>query len=140
MATEHTGEEAHFARELASLEKLVSFVQNFVVQHELGPEVEYTLNLVAEELFTNMVKYSPDGDARIQMRLAIATNRVVLTLMDSGVEPFDPRSTQPRDFDKPDAERRPGGLGVHLVKELVDEFQYDYRDGCSTITVAKRLE
>jgi serine/threonine-protein kinase RsbW len=55
------------------------------------------------------------------------------------VQPFDPRSTQPRDFEKPSTERRPGGLGVHLVKELVDEFQYDYRDGRSTITVAKRL-
>jgi serine/threonine-protein kinase RsbW len=140
MANENTTEDAHFLRDLASLEKLFAFVQNFTAQNQLGPELEYTLNLVAEELFTNMVKYSPHGDAQIQMRLAIATNRVVLTLVDSGVEPFDPRSTQPRDFDKPAAERRPGGLGVHLVKELVDEFQYDYRDGCSTITVAKRLE
>jgi anti-sigma regulatory factor (Ser/Thr protein kinase) len=140
MADEHSNEEAQFLRDLGSLDGLFSFVQNFTARNKLGPELEYTLNLVAEELFTNMVKYSPDGDAQIQMRLAISTGRVVLTLVDSGVEPFDPRSTQPRDIDRPTSERRPGGLGVHLVKELVDEFQYDYRDGCSTITVAKRLE
>jgi anti-sigma regulatory factor (Ser/Thr protein kinase) len=63
-----------------------------------------------------------------------------MVFVERGVERFDPTTQQPRDFDQPARLRRPGGLGVHLVKTYMDEFNYEHVDGQSTITVSKRLD
>ena len=131
--------ERSFKRDVDELPAIVGFIEELVHGQKLTEEIAYTLNLVAEELFTNMVKYSPKGDRHIVVKLRLTAEQITMSLIDSGVLRFDPRETTPRDLDKAPQERRPGGLGVHLVKELVDEFHYDYVDGSSIITIIKRL-
>jgi serine/threonine-protein kinase RsbW len=104
-----------------------------------GEDVEYGLQLVAEELFTNMVKYSPQGEPFITIELSGDHSEVRMVFQERGVLPFDPTTTQPRDFDKQAAQRRPGGLGVHLVRTYMDDFRYEHKDGESTTTVSKKL-
>jgi serine/threonine-protein kinase RsbW len=67
------------------------------------------------------------------------TTRVKLVLEERGVRPFDPTNIPARDIDKPASERRPGGLGVHLVRTLMDDFRYRHHDGVTTITVSRKL-
>jgi serine/threonine-protein kinase RsbW len=98
------------------------------------------LDLIVEELFTNLVKYG--GNAREEIRIALdrEPGRLVIVLQDFDSERFDLTQTKPVDIDAPLRERRPGGLGIHLVKRMADDVRYDYANRVSTITVIKRIK
>jgi serine/threonine-protein kinase RsbW len=126
-------------RSLAELTSLSDFIHHQATTQALGEEVEYGLQLVAEELFTNMVKYGKDGGPDIEVRLSGDARQVTMVFQDPGSRPFDPTETRPRDLEKPVQERRPGGLGVHLVRMYMDEFRYEHREGTGVTTVTKKL-
>ena len=126
-------------RMLSELASLVEFIHDVAGTQHLQEDLEYGLQLVAEEIFTNMVKYSPEGDPLIHVQISGDAEELQMVFEDKGVRPFDPTTTQPRDFDKPAAERRPGGLGVHLVRTYMDDLRYEHEQGTTRITVVKRL-
>ena len=84
------------------------------------------MDLAVEELFTNMVKYSPAGDAHIRIAMATTEGGVEVTLTDYDVDRFDVTQAPDANIDLPIEERRPGGLGLHLIRRLVDSLQYEY--------------
>jgi anti-sigma regulatory factor (Ser/Thr protein kinase) len=127
-------------RNLEALGRLVDLIGVFTENHQLNPGINYLLNLAAEELFTNMVKYSPSGTGDIQMRLEIIGNEVVITFVDHGVPKFDIRTAPSEAGDQPLHERHIGGLGLHLIREMMDDVDYQYRDGNSIIVLKKSLE
>ncbi len=86
------------------------------------PTVDFTL----EELFTNMVKYSPSGGAHVRIDLAPAPGGVEVTLTDYDVERFDVTQAPDANINLPLEQRRPGGLGLHLIRRLVDSMEYEY--------------
>ena len=99
------------------------------------------VKFVVEELFTNMVKYSvSDTRADIAVGLASAGGRVTVCLTDSGVEPFDVTKAADADVTLGLDERAIGGLGLHLIKRMVDSLDYEYRGRQSIITFSKKLE
>jgi len=99
-----------------------------------------TAQLAVEELFTNLVKYSRGGKSDIRIDLARDGGRLIVSLTDFDVEPFDIRTVPDAKTDLSLAERKPGGLGIHLVKRLVDHIDYEYADRNSTTTFIKNLE
>jgi len=132
--------EESFRRELGSLESIFAFLQRFAARHGLDESVCYTLNLVVEELFTNMVKYSPDGHPRIVIMINREDERLVIRLRDRDVERFDITRVDTGVVEQPPELRRPGGLGLHLIREMVDEIHYQYENRESRITIVKNLE
>lgn len=133
---------ALFARDIASLDDIFGFVDEFIDEHEVDAGGAYCLRLVVEELFTNLVKYNRDGGESIGIRLSQDHDGFRLELTDRGVEPFDPDSIAPAPVTSGLAERRPGGLGLHLVRSLVDSLNYVYDPAQRSlkIEVIKRLE
>ena len=81
-----------------------------------------------EELFTNMVKYSPGGDAGVRMDMATIAGGVEVTLTDYDVERFDVTKAPDVDVGMPIERRKPGGLGLHLIRRLVDSIEYEYAE------------
>ncbi len=98
------------------------------------------MNLAVEELFTNMVKHSPGGKNEVTIDFERNGDRLVVTLVDEDVEPFDVTSRPEVDTTQPLEERKVGGLGIHLVKHMVDELHYRSEDRRSIITIMKRME
>jgi anti-sigma regulatory factor (Ser/Thr protein kinase) len=131
--------ELRIVRSLSELPSLADFVRQTARAQRLEEEVEYGLQLAAEELFTNMVKYGAEGAPEILVQLSGGPIEVKMVFQDRGGQPFDPTGIQPRDFDKPADERRPGGLGIHLVRSYMDDFRYEYREGTGITTVIKRM-
>ena len=127
-------------RQLDELGRLVELIQSFTDSNSLDASINYLLNLAAEELFTNMVKYSPSGTGDIAMRLTLEDKVVVATFIDHGVPEFDIRTAPSAAGDQPLHARRIGGLGLHLIREMMDEVDYQYRDGNSVIILKKNLE
>ena len=83
--------------------------------------------MILEELFTNAVNYGyPEGAAatgRIEIGLAVKKGRLEIRFSDDG-RPFDPLSHTPPDLDRVPADRPLGGLGLHLLRSLVDDARY----------------
>jgi serine/threonine-protein kinase RsbW len=115
-------------------------VGDFAARHDVPADATYDMRLALEELFTNMVKYHPEGGESILLRLECRDRTVRATLQDFGVDSWDVTGAPPPDVDAPAEARRPGGLGLHLVRKVTDEFRYEYRNRTSTITVTRRLD
>ncbi len=132
--------EKKFRKDFSSLESIDEFVRSFAAGQSLDEATVFTLNFVIEEIFTNMVKYQPSARNDVLIVLTGNAHAVTIRLVDYGVEYFDPTSAPPVDIDKPLSERRPGGLGVHLVKQYMDTFQYEHVGNDSIITLTKKLK
>jgi anti-sigma regulatory factor (Ser/Thr protein kinase) len=130
---------ALFHRDVAALDSVFRFMTRFFEREELDEAVEYSLNLVVEEIFTNMVKYNTGTDSDIRLELGRNHEGIVLELIDRDVDPFDPSSFR-ADVDKPVEQRTPGGLGLYLVNSLVDRISYEYRNREMKVSVTKMLE
>ena len=128
-----------FPRSTAVLEEIFAFVAEFLAAEGIDRERAFDLDLILEELFTNMVKYSREGKDDVEIALAREGEGLRLTLRDFNVDRFDVTGAPDVDISRPISERRAGGLGLHLVRRIADRFEYDYRDRVSTITVWKRL-
>lgn len=115
-----------FPRSFDSLEEIFAFTSDFFGRHRLDRGLLPTVDLVLEELFTNMVKYSPGGAPSIRIEMAPAPGGVEVTLTDYDVDRFDVTLTPDADVNLPIEERRPGKLGLHLVRRLVDSLKYEY--------------
>ncbi len=129
-----------FKRDISSLDGIFNFICEFSAKTGLGKSVVYTMNLVVEELFTNMVKYTPENTNDILLELRKEKNNLLIQLTDFDVAPFDITKTAEVETKQSLEERRVGGLGIHLVKQMMDEIQYEYKDRQSKIILIKRLE
>ncbi len=132
--------ERTFSRDIDALPEIAGFVQDFLASENLDGSYAFTIDLIIEELFTNMVKYSTEGTNEIPIRLENDGERISIRLTDRDVEPFDVTRAPRVDTGQGLAERKPGGLGIHFVKSLADTIHYDYEERTSVITVTRRLE
>jgi len=121
-------------RKMESLAVLVDFVRDFLAAERLSKDRAFDLDLVIEELFTNLVRHArADGD--IEVRLERAPGQVLVRLRAAEPSPFDPTAAPRVNVNLPIEERRPGGLGIHIVRELCQEFRYEWHDGVGTTLV-----
>lgn len=136
------GASSSFPRDITALDEVFDFLQAFAGEHRLDERTAFAIKLVAEELFTNMVRHNVGGGDRITLALDHDSSNVFLELIDVDVEPFDPSSVAPAPVEAGIESRRPGGLGVHLVRTLVDDMAYDYdsEGRRMRISVKKSLE
>ncbi len=129
-----------FLRDVDSLDEIFDFLGAFGSSADLDEAAHFALNFVVEELFTNMVKYNVASGDRISISVERNDSVLRLELVDVDVEPFDPSSVNEVDTAQPIEERQPGGLGLHLVKSMVDKITYEYRNGEMRVTAVKSLE
>jgi anti-sigma regulatory factor (Ser/Thr protein kinase) len=127
-----------FKRELSSLEPLFEFVGDFAKAQRLDESVAFAMHLAVEELFTNMVKYG-GGDDAVSVALSVREGDLVIELVHAGAAPFDPTMAKPIDPTRPLHERVPGGVGLHLVRSMMDRVRYQHHDGEARVTLTKHL-
>jgi len=127
-----------FKRELGSLAPLFEFTNEAAVRYRLDDEVVYAMNLAVEEIFTNMVKYG-GGGPEVSVGLEVRGDRLVIDLAHPGARPFDVAVEGQFDPASPLAARVPGGIGLYLVRRIMDEVVYEHRNGVAHVTLTKRL-
>ena len=128
-----------FQKAIDSLDEIFQFLKSFLDEERVDEAAEFAIDLVVEELFTSMVKYDSGDSDRISVSVERVDSQVVLRLVDFDVDPFDPSSVEEVDVDRPLEERNAGGLGLHLVKSIVDKITYEYEDRKMTVTVVKNV-
>lgn len=136
------GVRKEFAREINALGEVFAFLEVFANEHQFDERTAFFINLVIEELFTNMVRHNVGGSEHISIGLDQDDENVYLELIDTKVEPFDVSKVAEVPVEAGVEAREPGGLGVHLVRTLADDviYEYDADNRCMRISVRKSLE
>ncbi|HWL54793.1 MAG TPA: ATP-binding protein [Chthoniobacteraceae bacterium] len=100
----------------------------------------YAASLALEELFTNIIKYGYDDQEAhlITVSLKVGPEVFRLEISDDG-HPFNPFDQPGPDLSVPLEERQIGGLGIHFIRNLLDRYEYERRDGWNVVAVEKRL-
>jgi len=119
-----------------------AFADAFCARHAIERAVALRLRLVIEELFTNTVNHGYGGESDAVIRIALALDDGDLVLQYEDAAPaFDPRerwSAPPAGLDQSVDDRPVGGLGVHLVGELVRDARYSREAGHNRLTLVVR--
>lgn len=127
---------------LEQITLLEGFVEDACQAAKADPSMSFELNLALEEAVANVINYAyPQGELHtFQLTAELQDNELVFELSDSGA-PFNPLA----DAKEPDitlsAEERPiGGLGIFLIKQLMNRVEYKRDNGCNILTLSKKLQ
>jgi serine/threonine-protein kinase RsbW len=106
----------------------------------LPEEVEFQIDLVLDELVSNVIRHGLKDDKEhfIDVNMLCDGHELVLEVEDDGV-PFNPLDSPTPDINKPIEERRIGGLGIHLVRQIMDHLVYERRGEKNYLFMKKRL-
>jgi anti-sigma regulatory factor (Ser/Thr protein kinase) len=98
------------------------------------------MNLALEEIVTNVIRHGwkDRDDQYITVEVAVGLTELTARVEDDS-PPFDPLQLPPPDVTAPLEQRRPGGLGIHLSKKLLDGLHYSRVDGRNRLELRKRL-
>ena len=131
-----------FERKTESLEHMVAFTAATFAELGIDRRLLHPVDFTIEELFTNMVKYSRMSRAAVRLDIRRIPGGVEVVLTDFDVDPFDVTRAPDAEVDLPVEDRQPGGLGLHLIRRLMDSIEYQYNEGSrqSRITVRKTLK
>ncbi len=124
---------------LAEIGKAAELIEAFGAAHGLSPEVVFKLNLALDEVVTNIISnaYDDEDEHQIAIRVALDGEGVSVRVEDDG------RAFNPLDAPRPDlgldlAKRPIGGLGVHIVRSVMDALEYRRDDDRNILVMRKR--
>ena len=129
-----------FTRSIDSVAGIYRFSEDVMAAADIDESVRFTVHLAMEELFVNLVHYNPGARRNIMVDVEAAGGKVTVTITDQDAAEFDVTKQRPVDTGASLSERKPGGLGLHLIQHMVDTLEYDYRDGRSKIRFSKEPE
>jgi serine/threonine-protein kinase RsbW/sigma-B regulation protein RsbU (phosphoserine phosphatase) len=124
----------------AEIARLAPLVAAFCARHALAEATAAQLTLVLDEAITNIISYAYDdaGEHEISVRISLAPGTLIAELVDDGRE-FDPLQVAAPDLAAPLVERAVGGLGVHLMRRLMDDIRYRREGARNHLVLAKRI-
>lgn len=126
--------------DMTGLEKADRALDEFAVRVAWSDTALFQVRLVLEEIMMNVISYGSDGAAIPHVRLHLAQDGAALSMeiADDGIA-FDPLQAPAPDLDADIDDRPIGGLGVFLVRELMDSVTYRREAGWNRLSVTKTL-
>jgi anti-sigma regulatory factor (Ser/Thr protein kinase) len=126
---------------ISELESFNRALTEFGRRHGLSPKVVHDLNLALEEILTNIISYgyTDDREHEIKVRLSAKAGEVNVEVEDDG-QPFNPLEAPEADTTKPLEERNIGGLGIYLVRKLMDGLGYRRQGDKNLLIMKKKTE
>ena len=132
--------ELTFKNEEQELSRVAEFVEGICDELELDMHVAMKLQLAIEEMVTNVIFYAyPEGtSADITLVAESDGKELTFVLSDSG-KPFDPTAKSDADIDVNPMDREQGGLGILIVKNIMNEVSYQRLGDTNLLTMKKKL-
>lgn len=126
---------------LDELQRFITALTEISRVGSIPEEVSFSIQLAIDELFTNIVSYGYEDDDphEVEIRMSVQNNEIRVDLIDDAKQ-FDPlhQAAQP-DLDASLEDRRIGGVGIHLVKTMMDEVSYKYEHSKNHLTLIKKF-
>ena len=135
-------EELRVEANVENLPKVLAFVDDQLEMAECPMKAKIQIDIAVEEIFVNIAHYAyapGTGDALIRVRISDEPAKVLIDFEDSGI-PYNPLEKADPDVTLNVQEREIGGLGIFMVKKIVDEIRYEYADGNNRLTLGKLLK
>ncbi len=129
--------EIRIANSMDEIARVADLVDSFGADNRLSNEVVVALNVSLDEILNNIISYAyADADRHdILVRLEMRSEMVDVVVEDDG-KPFDPLLAPAPDLTAKD---RLGGVGLHFVRNLMDEVEYARCDGINRLRMMKRV-
>jgi sigma-B regulation protein RsbU (phosphoserine phosphatase) len=124
--------------DISEIQSVIDCFETFGEENSISVPEVMKLNIVIDEFIGNTIKYAfpENSNHEISVQFAIENNNLKLTIEDDGIE-FDPFGRNPPDTALGLHEREMGGLGIHITKQLMDEYSYTRINGINTIVLIK---
>jgi serine/threonine-protein kinase RsbW len=118
----------------------IAFLQGFWEEAELPAALGFTFELALEEVFLNVALHGANGITvpSVALELIASDTEVVLIVADDA-RPFDPLTLATPDTSAALEDRNIGGLGVHLVRQMMDTVSYTFEAGHNRLRMTKHL-
>jgi len=124
---------------LGELARLGDQLQAFAAANGLSDGTLFAVNLALEELITNTISYGFTDDSAHTITISLDLDgRDLHVRIEDDAMPFNPLEHEAPDLDAPLADRPIGGLGVHLVRTLMDEVRYERAGTRNVLSMRKR--
>ena len=123
---------------VANIIKVTEFINEELDLYNCPNEDKININIAIDEIITNIVKYAYNRSevGEISVKVDVSDNQVDISFIDSGI-PYNPVIQPDPDITLSAQDRKIGGLGIFLVKKLMDEVIYEYRDGKNILKIKK---
>ena len=122
----------------SEIERLKGQFNSFSNDNHISVKTRRELNVVFDELLNNIISYAyeDDNNHKIEVRVELTQDRLIVFIEDDGI-PFNPLDADPPDTGLALEERSLGGLGIHLVRNVMDKFTYHRSTGKNRLTLVK---
>jgi serine/threonine-protein kinase RsbW len=125
--------------DLSNLEIIADFVASSLDPSGISDGVVYDIQLAVDEICSNIMLYGYRGSpGAISLDCTVGDHAIRLEITDEGM-PFNPLTVPDPDIDADLDHREAGGLGIYFVKTIMDELEYEFRDGRNVLTITKMV-
>ena len=140
-AVNYPMQSVQFPAKFEFLDEIRDFVGDIARQSSFGSKEVYGIQLATDEAASNIIEHAYEGirDGVLELSCGFQGGEITIVLVDHG-EPFDPSEIPMPDLKADLSERKIGGLGIFLMRKLMDEVRYDSQPGknSNTLTMIKR--
>ena len=121
---------------METVPQVAAFVEEHLEKFEVPMKLTMKLMVAVDEIYSNIVRYS--GAAEAQVQIMKEDGAVRLVFRDNG-KPYNPLDAEEPDITAPAEERTVGGLGVFMVRKMMDRMEYMYKDGQNVLTLTMKV-
>ena len=125
---------------LSEIERLSKAVAEFGEKNNLSSEVIYDVRLALEEVVSNIINYGFEDnyEHQISIEMNLQGETLTMKIKDDG-KPFNPLEVKNTNLEKPFDEREIGGMGIYIVRKLMDKILYKREEGNNVLQLTKYL-
>ncbi len=116
--------------------EITEFLEEILTEANISKKIKSQMDIVTDEIFSNIAQYSGATSATVGCMLS--ENSLTLRFSDNG-KPYDPTETPEPDTTLSADERKIGGLGIFMVKKMMDSVSYEYKNGLNILTAVKKI-
>lgn len=126
---------------LESLETFRSFVLQTIKDWNIAQEIVPKIELVLEEVLANIINYAyPAGEGDMEVKCTLLNKDKLCFIIQDWGSPFNPLTKNSLDLSTDLFERRIGGLGIFLVRKMVDELDYHHEEGKNILKLCLKIK
>ena len=125
-----------FKADVKELDNLFEYSSKLLNQLDFSSRDVIMINTALEEIFVNVAHYAYDNEWTVEITLSRVANNVTFVFKDSG-KPFNPLERKDPNITASSDEREIGGLGIYMVKKIMDEVHYEYTNSQNVLTLIK---
>ena len=128
-----------FEAEKRELDHVISFVHNNISRY-VDNNVLTKIDVVVEEIFINIVNYAYQDNEKegVSIEIENKENKIIIVFEDNGIF-FNPLNNTDPNTSLPINEREIGGLGIYMVKKMMDNVEYEYKDHKNILRITKNI-